>query len=125
MGHVPLAHAYTIIIADRNQEDILDQIQNNKKYSAMDRQGAIFTLAWHYQTRPSIHFVDVEHECLGYFEERLFEDSLQAGQAGNKQWGLDVGPHQENWSPYADLPGHRNHGDHEDESESELLVCED
>ncbi|KAJ7886290.1 hypothetical protein B0H13DRAFT_1545913, partial [Mycena leptocephala] len=52
----------------------------------------------------------------------LFENSLQAGRAGNQQWGLDKGPHQDDWSPYLNLPTHWNHDDREDESESELQV---
>ncbi|KAJ7140756.1 hypothetical protein C8R44DRAFT_533038, partial [Mycena epipterygia] len=52
----------------------------------------------------------------------LFEDSFAAGRAGNQQWGLDVGPHQNGWNPYTNIPRHWNHGDREDESESELQV---
>ncbi|KAJ6516560.1 hypothetical protein C8R47DRAFT_960861 [Mycena vitilis] len=61
--------------------------------------------------------------CLNVFEERLFEYSLAAGRAGNQQWGLDAGPHQDNWNPYANIPAHWNHDDRENESESELEVC--
>ncbi|KAJ7441030.1 hypothetical protein B0H11DRAFT_1640926, partial [Mycena galericulata] len=52
----------------------------------------------------------------------LFEDSCAAGCAGNRQWGLDVGPHQNGWNPYADIPAHWHHEDRNDESESELQV---
>ncbi|KAJ7679983.1 hypothetical protein B0H17DRAFT_897559, partial [Mycena rosella] len=51
----------------------------------------------------------------------LFENSCQAGRAGNEQWGLDAGPHQDDWSPYTHIPSHWNHGDR-DESESENQV---
>ncbi|KAF8185366.1 hypothetical protein K438DRAFT_1436931, partial [Mycena galopus ATCC 62051] len=54
---------------------------------------------------------DVDRECLGYFEERLFENSKRAGQAGNHQWGLDAGAHQDRWNPYADIPYEWNHED--------------
>ncbi|KAJ7870391.1 hypothetical protein B0H13DRAFT_1550931, partial [Mycena leptocephala] len=54
---------------------------------------------------------DIDHECLNIFEERLFEKSFQAGRAGNHQWGLDVGPHQDHWNPYANIPEHWNHDD--------------
>ncbi|KAJ6552344.1 hypothetical protein B0H10DRAFT_2104636 [Mycena sp. CBHHK59/15] len=78
-------------------------------------------IAWRYlSSQPSGGFTDVDRECLGFFEERLFEDSHEAGQAGNQQWGLDVGPHQDNWNPYANIPRHWNHDDREDESDSEL-----
>ncbi|KAJ7474341.1 hypothetical protein FB451DRAFT_1467183 [Mycena latifolia] len=120
MGRVPLAHAYTILIAYRNQEEILAEIQRNRDYADTERQLAIFNIAWRYQTsRPALRFVDVDHECLGFFEERLFENSMRAGRAGNQQWGLDMGPHQDSWNPYANIPTHWNHEDR-DENDSEL-----
>ncbi|KAJ6457808.1 hypothetical protein C8R47DRAFT_1203316 [Mycena vitilis] len=122
MGRVPLAHAYLILIAYRNQADILTEIEHSAKHINMDRQAAIFDIAWRYQKRPgSFRFVDVDHECLNIFEERLFEYSLAAGRAGNQQWGLDVGPHQDNWNPYSGTPTHWNHDDRDNQSESELL----
>ncbi|KAJ7887841.1 hypothetical protein B0H14DRAFT_2303627, partial [Mycena olivaceomarginata] len=54
---------------------------------------------------------DVDRECLGYFEERLFEHSQETGQAGNHQWGLDAGLHQGGWNPYRDIPSHWNHNE--------------
>ncbi|KAJ7686311.1 hypothetical protein B0H17DRAFT_940511, partial [Mycena rosella] len=41
----------------------------------------------------------------------LFENSFKAGRTGNQQWGLDARSHQDDWSPYADIPTHWNHGD--------------
>ena len=43
------------------------------------------------------------------------------GIAGYYQWGLDAGDHQECWYPYAGLPEHWNHKDHEND-EGELEV---
>ncbi|KAG1745694.1 hypothetical protein EDB19DRAFT_1632070, partial [Suillus lakei] len=54
---------------------------------------------------------DVDLECLSAFEQRLFEKSAQSGSAGNFQWGLDAGNHQDSWDPYAGLPSHWNHED--------------
>ncbi|KAJ7870069.1 hypothetical protein B0H14DRAFT_2291431, partial [Mycena olivaceomarginata] len=45
----------------------------------------------------------VEQECLGYLEERMFENSARAGMGGTGQWGLDSGVHQGHWFPYASL----------------------
>ncbi|KAJ7753231.1 hypothetical protein B0H16DRAFT_1835398 [Mycena metata] len=120
-GCMPLAHAFTILIAYRNQEEILDKIQDSAHYSGMDRQAAIFDIAWDLQRTPTVLLPDIDHECLNFFEERLFEHSLAAGRAGNQQWGLDVGTHQENWSPYINIPAEWNHDDRDNESESELL----
>ena len=49
--------------------------------------------------------VDVDLECLGDFERRIFECSEQAGEAGFEQWGLDAGDHQGAWIPYQGVPG--------------------
>ncbi|KAJ7587306.1 hypothetical protein C8J56DRAFT_1051611 [Mycena floridula] len=47
--------------------------------------------------------VDIVLEALKGLEERMFEYSQAAGIAGNKQWGLDPGPHQDDWSPFITL----------------------
>ncbi|KAJ6514135.1 hypothetical protein DFH09DRAFT_1099690 [Mycena vulgaris] len=120
LGRVPVAHAYTILIAHRNQDKILQEIQSSPEFATTDRQATIFKIAWEYQkTQPAPRFTDVDRECLGFFEERLFENSFAAGRAGNQQWGLDAGHHQDDWSPYQNIPSHWNHADR-DESESEL-----
>ncbi|KAF9522922.1 hypothetical protein CPB83DRAFT_863752 [Crepidotus variabilis] len=43
----------------------------------------------------------------------MFEQSARAGIAGNHQWGLDAGDHQDGWDPYGGLPDHFNHHDRE------------
>ncbi|KAF8992127.1 hypothetical protein BDQ17DRAFT_1460186, partial [Cyathus striatus] len=48
--------------------------------------------------------VDVEKECLHAFERRLFECSARAGRAGSGVWGLNVGPLQDHWNPYSNIP---------------------
>jgi hypothetical protein len=50
--------------------------------------------------------VDVERECLAKLEEEMFERSQAAGIAGEYQWGLDIGDHQDAWNPYDGLPDH-------------------
>ncbi|KAK0479331.1 hypothetical protein IW261DRAFT_1420054 [Armillaria novae-zelandiae] len=44
--------------------------------------------------------VDVDMEALCILEDRMFDRSEDAGIAGNFQWGLDVGMHQDNWCPW-------------------------
>ncbi|KAF7341579.1 hypothetical protein MSAN_02054900 [Mycena sanguinolenta] len=120
-GRAPLAHAYTILIASRNHDSISDKIHRTPRYAKMEPQVATFDIAWEYQlSRRPFTFVDVDKECLGDFEERLFEYLKQTGQAGHEQWGLDVGHHQDGWNPYNGLPEHWNHEDRPEESESEL-----
>ncbi len=50
-------------------------------------------------------------ECLERLEEEMFERSALAGNAGDYQWGLDAGDHQDGWNPYAGTPEHWNHND--------------
>ncbi|KAF8842378.1 hypothetical protein BDN67DRAFT_386602 [Paxillus ammoniavirescens] len=49
----------------------------------------------------------------------MFMDSIEAGAAGNQQWGLDAGSHQHGWNPYEGLPSHWNVG-YREYSETEL-----
>ena len=56
-----------------------------------------------------------------YFQILTPPCSERAGKAGNRQWGLDVGDHQDGWDVYAGLPEHWNHGDGAD-SEGETEV---
>ncbi|THU75885.1 hypothetical protein K435DRAFT_880024 [Dendrothele bispora CBS 962.96] len=39
-----------------------------------------------------------------HLERIMFDQSEKAGQAGNQQWGLDAGPHEDGWNPYIDDP---------------------
>ncbi|KAG2738666.1 hypothetical protein P692DRAFT_20956861 [Suillus brevipes Sb2] len=60
------------------------------------------------------------------FNSRLFEKSAQSGSAGNYQWGLDAGNHQDGWDPYAGLPSYWNHNDHNEDADYDEneLECE-
>ncbi|KAG1770546.1 hypothetical protein EV702DRAFT_1202312 [Suillus placidus] len=54
---------------------------------------------------PADSFVaDVDLECLTTLEARMFEDSEEAGPAGNQQWGLDAGQHHRRWNVYLNIP---------------------
>ena len=46
----------------------------------------------------------------------MFEVSIRAGIAGNYQWGLDSGYHDD-WNPYAQLPAGWNVGDYVGDNE--------
>ncbi|KAG1853031.1 hypothetical protein F4604DRAFT_1629001, partial [Suillus subluteus] len=68
---------------------------------------------------PADSFVaDVDLECLTILEARMFEDSEEAGLAGNRQWGLDAGQHHRRWDVYLNIPTEWVLG--RDYSESEL-----
>lgn len=67
--------------------------------------------------------IDVDQECLGLLEERMFEQSFRAGIAGHRQWGLDAGDHQECWDPYEGRPNEWVRSDYKGNLK-ELLVRE-
>lgn len=51
--------------------------------------------------------VNVDRECIMTLEEWMFiSECVEAGKAGNQQWGLDAGDHQSNWDPYNDTPNY-------------------
>ncbi|KAK1228193.1 hypothetical protein PQX77_008770 [Marasmius sp. AFHP31] len=50
--------------------------------------------------------------ALSLLEDAMFLPDLNPGLAGQQQWGLDVGIHQDNWDPYIHFPdsqGRINH----------------
>jgi hypothetical protein len=75
----------------------------------------LLEMAWEIQANGDINLlwqeVDVELECLAKLEEEMFERSHAAGIAGEYQWGLDAGDHQDAWNPYDGLPYHWIHDD--------------
>ncbi|KAH7919295.1 hypothetical protein BV22DRAFT_1051142 [Leucogyrophana mollusca] len=121
LGCAPLAHALTLVITQRQYDTF--KLLLDFPIDGPDDHKSVFVLqrAWEYldEKTGTMAFVDVDLECLTIFEERMFENSVRAGIAGNQQWGLDSGNHQGGWNPYADLPTHWSHGDR-DYSETEL-----
>ena len=67
-------------------------------------------MAWEIQVNGDVNVlwqeVDVERECLAKLEEEMFERSKAAGVAGEYQWGLHAGGHQDAWNLYDGLPSH-------------------
>jgi len=122
MGMAPLAHAYTLVISSRQHSIITSNKQFPKGGTPEDQEVFILQQAWSHQCNSlPKNQVDVDQECLLMLEEAMFEISARAGPAGHYQWGLDAGPHQNNWDSYFGRPEHWNHGDREGD-ESELQV---
>uniref|UniRef100_A0A8H7XLT6 Uncharacterized protein n=1 Tax=Psilocybe cubensis TaxID=181762 RepID=A0A8H7XLT6_PSICU len=110
---LPLAHAHTVYIASlilKSQQKVNDSLLDS---------------AWDVQCSPKplrmFERTDVDLECLSFLEEEMFENSLRAGIAGNYQWGLDVGNHQDDWKPY--LCRDWFIGDREVNDDEMLYVC--
>lgn len=123
LGCVPMAHTLTILIACRKKNQLLTSIAAANNSSNLSEEEALWVAAWNLQQNEVLApvGVDVDLECLSNLEERIFENSFEAGVAGNQQWGLDVGPHQNHWEPYVGLPSSWIHEDRE-EHDSEVEV---
>ncbi|KAH7907135.1 hypothetical protein BJ138DRAFT_1215655, partial [Hygrophoropsis aurantiaca] len=125
LGCAPLAHAFTLIVAHQKQH-VFQCLPDFPSSASVNEQSAfILNSAWKSLQQKTKHqgiYVDVDKECLWALERRMFEDSMDAGRAGNQQWGLDMGEHQHGWNPYEGLPTEWNFGDREF-SETELEVC--
>lgn len=97
-----LVHAFTLVI--RHQKG--SEFKKTKQYlTAKDKDACLLDQAWAYQKKNVLETgADVDKECLSHLEERMFEDSEFAAAAGNRQWGLDSGTHQDDWNPYIGIP---------------------
>jgi hypothetical protein len=84
--------------------------------------------AWGIQVKGDVELlwqeVDVERECLAKLEEEMFERSQAAGIAGEYQWGLDAGDHQDGWNPYDSIPDHWIHPDRLENNDDEEQVSD-
>ncbi|KAJ7572400.1 hypothetical protein C8J56DRAFT_1068918 [Mycena floridula] len=94
-GSLAHAHARTLLDAHRNRQ----------VYLAADLASD--------RTPAQVTNVDVDREALSNLEAAMFEDSNEAGRAGNSQWGLDAGYHQDYWNPYYDLLPEWSYDDHD------------
>ncbi|KAG1752795.1 hypothetical protein EDB19DRAFT_2035386 [Suillus lakei] len=116
LGCAPFAHTLSIVLAC-NKRSILEADPSYPRDGTTDAQEEfILEAAWATLLEQTGRSTDVTHtdvdlECLSAFEQRLFEKSARSGSAGNFQWGLDAGNHQDSWDPYAGLPSHWNHED--------------
>jgi len=118
VGYLPLAHAITIFIAHRLSHNPPEDLEEKS-------DGDFLTRAWEIQVENMGSLgddVDVDKQCLEQLEEEMFENSSRAGIAGNHQWGLDAGDHQEGWNPYLGTPEHWNHGDRPGNNDTEMQV---
>ncbi|KAJ7705174.1 hypothetical protein B0H16DRAFT_1295048 [Mycena metata] len=105
VGSPAHAHAITIVIAALNEKELRLHRDFPSQESEVAQTTAMWKWAWQLQQhRGRIPAVDVDRECLGLLEQWMFESSDDAGLAGDEQWGLDAGHHQDRWVPYKGLP---------------------
>lgn len=119
----PSAHAITLLLASRYQDIFISLANYPQNGTAKERFQFSIAQAWERQIAPELRSrkIDVEAESITFLEERMFEVSKEAGEAGYYQWGLDVGDHQNQWSPYQ-TPGSWNHGDGEFEEVQDVSI---
>ncbi|TFK33496.1 hypothetical protein BDQ12DRAFT_615157, partial [Crucibulum laeve] len=126
MGKLPLAHAFTLVLAARLQTQIIQDIKYPHEAGLVEQKRYILQSAWRHQCSKAISpwaDTDVDKECLESLEEHMFERSKAAGTAGNWQWGMDSGTHQGGWNAYQGTAESWNHGDRS-EHDSELEVSQ-
>ena len=124
LGLLPLAHTCMLWLVS-----LLCKNRSKLQKFDIDDDNQVLEAAWRLQTTHSPEVVwksqiDVDKECLERLEEEMFERSALAGIAGNYQWGLDAGDHQEGWNPFAGTPEYWNHNDRDSSSEDEYKVCQ-
>jgi hypothetical protein len=120
LSGMPLVHAFTLVVTHWKAGDFKKHVQAwNKEWNDSD----LLKMAWAdlLISYPADSFVaDVDLECLTALEARMFEDSEEAGPAGNQQWGLDAGHHHRQWNVYFNIPSEWLLG--RDHSENEIEV---
>lgn len=123
LGLLPLAHTFTLFIASQ----LLKKPPRKTDMAELSHQ-ELLEMAWVIQVNGDAELlwqeVDVECECLNKLEEEMFERSRAAGIAGEYQWGLDAGDHQDTWNPYNGLPDHWIHGDRLENYDDEEKVSD-
>ncbi|KAG5640028.1 hypothetical protein DXG03_001635 [Asterophora parasitica] len=106
IGFVLIVHVHIVFIASHLKDD--------PKYHDLDEKGHLKE-AWAVLLSCTLPLdwmdIDVDYECIEKLEEQRFKDSVHAGIAGNQQWGLDAGSHQNSWNPYGGLPYNWKKGD--------------
>ncbi|KAF5358855.1 hypothetical protein D9757_013954 [Collybiopsis confluens] len=121
---LPIAHARTLVLVHRHQEEFTENTDVGDSGGVVQRAFDRLN-EW---TGKSIdgkdklfEACDVDLEALRILERLIFDISASAGEAGNQQWGLDAGAHQQNWNPWAvhgpeqDAPNRREATDDETE----------
>ncbi|KAF5323682.1 hypothetical protein D9619_012867 [Psilocybe cf. subviscida] len=111
MTSIPITHALTLFIAYR-----CARVEPHE-------QDDLLGIAWEMQMMESCddnRRVDVDREAILTLEKEMFEYSAESGVAGNWQWGLNAGSHQDGWVPYLNIPEAWRPGDRQSEEEEEL-----
>ena len=116
VGRCAVAHAITLLLVYRLRSDQ----DGEDEQDLLERAWTVQVHAEDIGDRVVAH--DVDLECLRALEQRMFECSGNAQEAGFQQWGLDAGDHQNSWDPYKNVPGDWDDGWQPDDPEESLKV---
>jgi hypothetical protein len=110
----PIAHARTLLLASRHRQEFehhwepdADTIEHGS-----DLEQYIINQAWDKlvtfmgrteEGHQKVPGLDIDLEALKILEHPMFSHSKDAGEAGNYQWCLDKGIHENNWNPWDSL----------------------
>lgn len=104
------AHARTLLVAYQFRSQFLEKLDpSSVDHGAEKIETFILQEAWKRLNEytglsldgsTKIEPADVGMEAMELFDWAMFSRSKKAGVAGNMQWGLDVGMHEDNWNPY-------------------------
>lgn len=89
IGHVPITHAFTVVLASWKADKLGNGGETpTHPITEAENRALLWKKAWEYQCRTHyISMVDVDLESLTLLEERMFENSKQAGIAGISNGG--------------------------------------
>ncbi|KAF9046984.1 hypothetical protein BDP27DRAFT_1434474 [Rhodocollybia butyracea] len=121
MLHNSIAHARTLLVAHKFHSELAEVAANadNLHLKAWERLTEWTGLTADGKAKKA-RGADVNFEAIALLDKVMFDESVNAGMAGNHQWGLDVGPHELAWSPNMSGPSVTNAPLRDGDNEIEL-----
>ncbi|KAK0432697.1 hypothetical protein EV421DRAFT_2000250 [Armillaria borealis] len=112
-----MSHARTLVVAYRHRVLFLQDEECPPMSESQSVSCFAFKKAW----ERLVDFMGCTTDALVLLEKRMFDTSEDAGIAGNHQWGLDIGMHQDNWYPW-NSPGPEEEKETHEGNQSEIEV---
>ncbi|KAF9060861.1 hypothetical protein BDP27DRAFT_1429567 [Rhodocollybia butyracea] len=121
MLHNSIAHARTLLVAHKFHSELAEVAADadNLHLKAWERLTEWTGLTADGKAKKA-RGADVNFEAIALLDKVMFDESVNAGMAGNHQWGLDVGPHELAWSPNMSGPSVTNAPLRDGDNEIEL-----
>ncbi|KAF9060270.1 hypothetical protein BDP27DRAFT_1407198 [Rhodocollybia butyracea] len=109
MLHNSITHARTLLVAHKFHSELAEVAADadNLHLKAWERLTEWTGLTADGKAK-KVRGADVNFEAIALLAKVMFDESVNAGMAGNHQWGLGVGPHELAWSPNMSGPSVTN-----------------